>query len=127
MYSSRGTFHAASIARHGLIFVTKMAEENNEGSSVDRPMVKGNWTCAECSGSITELRFEPREGSDVYCPECFRNRKPRRSSFDRTPVRGEWSCVDCSTQITELPFQPREGSEVRCRECYAKTKPQRDL
>ena len=105
-----------------------MAEENNGGSSFDRPMVKGSWTCAECSGSITELRFEPRAGSDVYCLNCFRNRSPRSSSssFDRKPVKGDWNCADCSTQITELPFQPREGSEVRCRECYSKTKPSRD-
>lgn len=100
-----------------------MAEENNGGSSFDRPMVKGEWTCADCSTQITELRFEPREGSDVYCLECFRSRSPRNnSSFERKMVKGDWSCVDCSTSITELPFQPREGSELRCRACYAKTK-----
>ncbi|MBI1971441.1 MAG: hypothetical protein HYS52_01160 [Candidatus Wildermuthbacteria bacterium] len=58
--------------------------EQNEGGRFQRPMVQGNWTCANCNTGITELPFSPREGSDVFCQECYRNR-PRspRSDFRR--------------------------------------------
>ncbi|MBI2123845.1 MAG: hypothetical protein Q7S62_02100 [bacterium] len=41
-------------------------------------MFKGEWTCADCGTAITELPFQPREGSEVYCRDCYRNRKPAR-------------------------------------------------
>lgn len=40
-----------------------------------RPMVQGNWKCAQCGADVTELPFSPREGSDVFCRDCYRNKK----------------------------------------------------
>lgn len=33
--------------------------------------------CAEC-GRETEVPFEPRQDRPVYCPDCFRARRPAR-------------------------------------------------
>lgn len=33
--------------------------------------------CAEC-GQETEVPFQPRQDRPVYCPECFRARRPAR-------------------------------------------------
>ena len=56
-------------------------EQENQGSggSFDRPMFKGDWKCAECQTAITELPFQPREGSEVYCRDCYRNKRPQRN------------------------------------------------
>jgi len=38
-----------------------------------RPKFQGNWTCAKCGKTITELPFKPREdGSPVKCFECHK-------------------------------------------------------
>jgi len=39
----------------------------------------GNWKCADCGVEITELPFEPREGSEVRCRECYRKTRPPRN------------------------------------------------
>ncbi|HOK00404.1 MAG TPA: hypothetical protein PLE40_00785 [Candidatus Pacearchaeota archaeon] len=54
---------------------------NNKRGDFERKMVKGSWKCAECGKEITELPFDPREGSDVYCRDCYRNRKPFKKNF----------------------------------------------
>ncbi len=40
-----------------------------------RRMVSGNWKCAGCGTSIHELPFEPKDGSDVYCRDCYSQRR----------------------------------------------------
>lgn len=52
-----------------------MDQENQGGNSFDRPMFKGDWKCADCGTAITELPFQPREGSDLRCRDCYRKMK----------------------------------------------------
>lgn len=45
--------------------------------------VKGNWTCSQCKGEITELPFnpDPARMDKLQCKECWRkNRPPRRDN-----------------------------------------------
>ena len=44
-------------------------------ASGERKMFEGNWTCAECGTAITQLPFEPREGSSLKCLDCFKKSK----------------------------------------------------
>lgn len=44
----------------------------------DRPMVQGNWSCADCGKEITQLPFEPRDDRPVRCSDCHRNSRPAR-------------------------------------------------
>lgn len=45
-----------------------------------RQMFQGDWSCAECGAKITELPFNPRPESPVYCRDCHAK---RRSQFRR--------------------------------------------
>ncbi len=40
-----------------------------------RKMYQGNWTCAKCGASITELPFEPDNSRPLYCRDCHRARR----------------------------------------------------
>jgi CxxC-x17-CxxC domain-containing protein len=40
-----------------------------------RKMFQGNWKCADCDTDITELPFEPREGTPIRCRECWMKQK----------------------------------------------------
>ncbi|MDD5290043.1 MAG: hypothetical protein PHT40_02485 [Patescibacteria group bacterium] len=100
-------------------------------SDFDRPMVQGNWTCADCGGTITQLKFDPRPGSTVYCPDCYKkNRSQRdgnRGGFgnDRGPkpkIQGNWTCSMCGVAVTELPFNPKDPSTVKCFDCYKQSR-----
>ena len=42
-----------------------------------RKMIQGNWTCSECGKEITEMPFEPRGDSPLYCRECWGKRRDR--------------------------------------------------
>lgn len=87
----------------------------------DRQMFSGNWTCAKCGSSITELPFEPRDTSNLLCRECHKEaRPPRRQQQERRMFQGNWTCAGCGTSITELPFQPRDESTLKCRDCFKK-------
>ena len=95
-------------------------------SDFDRPMVSGNWTCADCGGTITELKCNPRPDSKVFGPDCYKKNRPQRDGSrggfnDRGPrpkVQGNWTCSMCGTAITELPFNPTDPSKVKCFNCY---------
>ncbi len=56
----------------------------NDGGFQKRPMVQGDWKCAECGASITELPFEPDPArlGQLRCRDCHRQRvgsfKPRK-------------------------------------------------
>lgn len=43
-----------------------------------RPMIKGNWNCAECGAEITELPFEPSPDRPIYCRECWSKKRSER-------------------------------------------------
>ena len=43
-------------------------------------MYQGNWTCSSCSGSITELPFQPRSENGLTCRDCFMKQKGGRGS-----------------------------------------------
>jgi len=88
-----------------------MDQQNN-----DRPMFKGDWSCAGCNKAITELPFEPRETGNLMCRDCHANRtssKPQRQMFE-----GDWKCGSCGGAITQLPFEPRETGNLKCRDCF---------
>ncbi len=108
-----------------------MAFNDNYGRS-PRPMVQGNWTCAECGTEITELPFEPSAGKPIHCKECWSKKRNqsrggggRRNDFaPRRMVQGNWECSSCGKEITELPFEPREGNPIYCRDCWLKQRNQ---
>jgi len=90
-------------------------------------MVQGNWKCSDCGKEITELPFEPSNGSPVYCRDCFaKNRPAKKSNFGSgSMVQGNWKCSDCGTAITELPFEPAADRPIYCRDCWSKNRPPR--
>ncbi len=49
---------------------------NDQGGAggFQRPMFKGNWSCAKCGGAITELPFDPDPSrlGQLKCRECHR-------------------------------------------------------
>lgn len=51
---------------------------NNQNYSNDRPVFKGNWSCAQCGAEITELPFEPDGVRDLFCRDCNRERRQNR-------------------------------------------------
>jgi CxxC-x17-CxxC domain-containing protein len=89
-------------------------------------MHQGNWTCSGCSGTITELPFEPRRTDGLLCRECHQKQKggdrPARAEGDRPRVEGDWKCSSCGTGISSLPFTPRDTSNLLCIDCYKKKK-----
>jgi len=100
-----------------------MNEENNAGDSFERQMFKGDWKCVECDKEITELPFQPKEGQELHCKECYISKREKsggssKRSFDRPMVQGDWQCSDCNKEITELPFKPVDGRPIYCRDCY---------
>lgn len=102
----------------------------NDGG-FQRQTFKGSWKCNGCGGEITELPFEPAGGKPVYCRDCYKSNKPRRTggggggNFQRRTFQGNWKCSDCGTEITELPFEPSGDTPVYCLDCYRKNKPPR--
>lgn len=90
----------------------------------DRPKVKGDWKCAGCGTSVTELPFEPTPGRDVFCGDCWKKNRDNRPRDDRPrrKFQGDWSCKDCGAKITELPFQPKDASSVLCVDCWKKNR-----
>ncbi len=104
-----------------------MAYENNNFG--ERTMHKGNWTCADCGASITELPFKPNpeRENELKCRDCHRKSAPKRSggrggSFGgpREMFKGDWECSKCNTAITELPFKPNpeRTDNLMCRDCF---------
>ena len=101
----------------------------------DRPMVQGDWKCAECGTDITELPFKPSPDRPVHCKDCWRKKRDsfsgggggggRRYDAPRPMVQGNWTCAGCGTEITQLPFRPAEGKPIYCRDCYRNQKGQR--
>lgn len=87
-------------------------------------MVQGQWQCAGCQKEITELPFQPREGQEVHCRDCYASKRPKRtSSFGQKPmVQGQWECSGCKKPITELPFKPSGDRPLYCRDCYRSQK-----
>lgn len=85
-------------------------------------MHQGNWTCAGCGATITELPFEPRSAEGLKCRECHskgRDSAPRRSEGGERPMfEGNWTCAGCGAAITKLPFQPRDTSNLKCIDCF---------
>jgi len=57
----------------------RMGERRGGGGGArrdfQRKMYQGNWKCAKCGVSITELPFEPREGQEILCRDCYRSQK----------------------------------------------------
>ena len=49
-------------------------ERNDRFNDGPREMHKAK--CSEC-GAECEVPFKPTEGRDVFCKDCFRNKKPR--------------------------------------------------
>jgi len=49
-----------------------MDDQNSFGQ---RKMYQGNWKCSGCGTDITELPFEPAEGRDLFCKDCYRKNR----------------------------------------------------
>jgi len=49
-----------------------------EGGFAPRPMIKGNWKCADCGTEITELPFEPAPVRPIYCRDCWAKRRAEK-------------------------------------------------
>ncbi len=49
----------------------------------DRKMYQGNWKCSKCGTEITELPFEPKEGLDILCKDCHREKLDQRGGGRR--------------------------------------------
>jgi len=97
----------------------------DQANSSNDQMFQGNWKCAGCGATITELPFEPDGQRKLYCKDCYRSQRQNSrgdGGRQRQMFQGNWKCVDCGAEITELPFEPREGQEIRCRECYRKNR-----
>lgn len=45
-----------------------------------RQMYQGNWTCAKCGATITELPFEPDGTRPIYCRDCHRSQRDNRDN-----------------------------------------------
>jgi CxxC-x17-CxxC domain-containing protein len=90
-------------------------------------MHKGDWKCADCGTSITELPFQPdpeRLGG-LKCRDCHKKGLPRRSSDGPKEMhKGNWECSKCGGSITELPFQPdpSRANTLTCRDCFMKSR-----
>lgn len=41
----------------------------------ERKMFSGDWQCAGCGSSITQLPFQPRDTSNLKCIDCFKQSK----------------------------------------------------
>lgn len=62
-----------------LVLIKVDFDKAKGGGFRERKMFQGNWKCADCGAEITELPFEPREGSEVRCHECYRKTRPPRN------------------------------------------------
>jgi CxxC-x17-CxxC domain-containing protein len=57
----------------------KKRDESRANSRADnRTMVQGDWQCAGCGKTITELPFRPAEGKPIYCRDCYRQQREQR-------------------------------------------------
>ncbi|MBU1164295.1 hypothetical protein KKA15_01895 [Patescibacteria group bacterium] len=54
--------------------------DNNQGFA-PRQMFQGNWKCSGCGTDITELPFEPAEGRDIFCKDCYRKNRQSRGNY----------------------------------------------
>jgi CxxC-x17-CxxC domain-containing protein len=100
-------------------------KRSNDSGFAPRPKVQGNWKCADCGTTITELPFEPSAGKPVHCKDCWKKNRPQRNDgfAPRPKVQGNWKCSDCGTEITELPFEPSADRPIYCRDCWKKNAP----
>ena len=51
------------------------ARKRANGTMEERPMFPA--VCSAC-GTEFQLKFQPREGRDVFCPSCFQTHRPVR-------------------------------------------------
>ncbi|PIU75270.1 MAG: hypothetical protein COS76_01720 [Candidatus Portnoybacteria bacterium CG06_land_8_20_14_3_00_39_12] len=103
----------------------------NQQDGYERKMYKGNWKCAKCGTTISELPFQPDPDKTdrLYCRDCHRQNRddrPRRDNFGPRPMfQGDWQCSKCGTKINELPFEPHDDQlgTLLCRDCYRASRP----
>jgi len=106
--------------------------DSYNNSFTPRPMVKGNWKCAECGKEITQLPFEPQEDrlDTLKCIDCHRasrsSRGDRPMRQNKPMVQGSWKCSGCGKEITQLPFEPKGDRPIQCLDCYRSSRPPRE-
>ena len=49
--------------------------EMSTAPTAEKKMFSGDWKCAGCSNSISELPFEPRNTDNLKCRDCFMKEK----------------------------------------------------
>ena len=61
-------------------------------------------TCSDC-GQEAEVPFEPEEGKDVYCKECYQKRRPRNQNgwTGNASLRCFWGSACSSSSIFPRP------------------------
>ncbi len=47
----------------------------NDRGGFQRQMVQGNWKCAKCGVDINQLPFQPKEGQEILCRDCYKAQK----------------------------------------------------
>lgn len=106
---------------------------DNYNNPSPRPMVKGNWKCAECGKEITQLPFQPQEDrlGSLKCLDCHRASRPsgnsgRPARQSRPMVQGSWTCSGCGKEITQLPFEPKGDRPIQCNDCFRTSRPPRE-
>lgn len=95
-------------------------------------MFEGNWKCAGCGGTITELPFQPRSEEGLTCRDCFSKQKQggegnaqtnaSAGNGERKMFQGEWKCSGCGNAITQLPFEPRNTENLKCIDCFKQSR-----
>jgi len=88
----------------------------------DRQMYDVDLNCAKCNTHISQLPFQPSGDRPVYCADCNREYRNKRTD-DRGPRQDrqmfdvDLDCAGCGTHISQLPFQPTGDKPVYCRDC----------
>ena len=78
--------------------------------------------CRRCSKELT-LRFMPKPGEDIICPECYKERNEREAKKNPTGTRIFYNieCARCGRKES-LHFVPRLGSDAVCSSCFDNNK-----
>ena len=78
--------------------------------------------CRRCSKELT-LRFMPKPGEDIICPDCYKERNEREAKKNPTGTRIFYNieCARCGRKES-LHFVPRLGSDAVCSTCFNNNK-----
>lgn len=70
-------------------------------------MYQGNWKCSHCSGTITELPFQPRSEAGLTCRSCYAKNKK-----GSTPKHENAVPMKSAEEMADIPFEAGLASEA---------------